>query len=50
VTALGHAALALALTLLAGLACGQWWAGATNGPTRDTTITVTVLAEGANPW
>lgn len=25
-------------------------AGATNGPTRDTTITITVLAEGANPW
>ena len=30
-TALGHAALALALTLLAGLACGQWWAGAMLG-------------------
>lgn len=25
-------------------------AGATNGPTRDTAITITVLAEGANPW
>ena len=25
-------------------------AGASNGPTRDTTITITVLAEGVNPW